>query len=117
MENKKEINSQIQQTWNVWLQSSLVVFIGGLLHFSDGFFIGQNVACLFISSSLTLNVCISTAIGVCALAAYWFVERKSLQDYLNDELFTDQKLTVTKQNENSHDHRIIARENIRFSPA
>lgn len=115
--NKKEINRQIQQTWNVWLQSSLVVFIGCLLYFSDGFFIGQNVACLFISSSLMLSVCISAAIGVCALAAYWCVERKSLQDYLNDELFTDQKLTVTKQNENFHDYRIMARENLRFSLA
>jgi len=116
LDNKKEINSQIQQTWHVWLQSSLVVFIGGLLYFSDGFFIGQNVACLLISSSLMLSICISAAIGVCALAAYWFVERKSLQDYLNDELFTDQKLTVTKQKENSHDCRVIAREN-RFSLA
>lgn len=117
LDNKKEINHQTQQTWHVWLQSSLVVFIGGLLYFSDGFFIGQNVACLFMSPSLMLSVCISAAIGVCALAAYWFVERKSLQDYLNDELFTDQKLTVMKQTENYQDCRIIARENIRFSPA
>ncbi len=106
--DKKEHNSQIQQTWHVWLQSSLVVFIGGLLYFSDGFFIGQNVACLFMSPSLMLNIYIAAAIGICALAAYWFVERQSLEYYLYGVLFTDQNLTVSMQTENHQDCRIIS---------
>ena len=95
-ENKEELNTKVKNSWFVQIKANVVMFIGGVLFFSDGFFVGENVAMflgtLLSTNSFGLTLGISLLMGLFALAAYWYVERSSLRDYLYDNVSTDECL-------------------------
>jgi hypothetical protein len=95
-ENKKTLNIQVINSWFVQIKANVVMLIGGVLFFSDGFFVGENVAMflgtLLSTNSFGLTLGISLVMGLFALAAYWYVERSSLRDYLYDNVSTDECL-------------------------
>jgi hypothetical protein len=94
--DKKKLNCEKKSSIWVGLQSQLVMGIGAVLFFSDGFFVGENVALLLAPllgphvAAITLGL--SIAMGLFALAAYWYVERSSLKDYLFNHVVTDEYL-------------------------
>ena len=107
LEEKQRMNKDIQNSLSVVLFSDFVLLVGGILFFSDGFFIGENVASFFLSHSIMLSLGLSFSIAIFALAAYWYVERTSMRDYMYNEFFTDQKMTVEKLSESQEDAEIF----------
>jgi|LauGreDrversion4_2_1035121.scaffolds.fasta_scaffold17728_1 hypothetical protein len=107
LEEKQRMNQDIQNSLSVVLFSDFVLLVGGILFFSDGFFIGENVASFFLSHSIMLSLGLSFSIAIFALAAYWYVERTSMRDYMYNEFFTDQKMTVEKLSESREDTQIF----------
>ena len=107
LEEKKRMNQYIQNRLSVVLFSDFVVLVGGILFFSDGFFIGENVASFFLSHSIMLSLGLSFSIAIFALAAYWYVERTSMRDYMYNEFFTDQKMTVETLSKSQEDKEIF----------
>lgn len=93
-ENKEKLNNKVKNSWFVQIKANVVMCIGGVLFFSDGFFVGENVAMflgtLLSTNSFGLTLGISLVMGLFALAAYWYVERSSLRDYLYDNVSTDE---------------------------
>jgi hypothetical protein len=107
LEEKQQMNQDIQKSLSVVLFSDFVLLVGGILFFSDGFFIGENVASFFLSHSIMLSLGLSFSIAFFALAAYWYVERTSMRDYMYNEFFTDQKMTGEKLTESREDTQIF----------
>lgn len=96
LQEKAEHNQKIKQDWWVQIQANIVMMVGGILFFSDGFFVGENMAEL-IATLLAFNSCemvllTSIIMGLCALIAYWYVERSSLRTYWYDNVTTDDSL-------------------------
>lgn len=95
LEEKSKINVIKIQSWLSQLQTYLILMIGAILFFSDGFFIGQGLA-LFLVEAFTLNaslwvLCLSIFVGLIALSGYWFVEKPYVEKYLFQELMTDEE--------------------------
>lgn len=102
--DKAKINQEIKEKWWVQIQANIMMAIGGILFFSDGFFVGENVAVL-ISSMLGVNsfewVLFTSLVMACfALVAYWYVERSSLKTYLYDNVSTDDNLLQERKQVN-----------------
>ena len=97
----KDANQKNMQSCFVVGASELVLLIGAVLFFSDGFFVGQAIGG-FLAMVLHLNpvfCCFAMAIllATCALAAYCFVERPTLSSYLYGSIFTNHN-KLDKQN-------------------
>ncbi|MDQ5883687.1 MAG: hypothetical protein QG556_23 [Pseudomonadota bacterium] len=95
LEEKSALNIIKIQSWLSQLQTHLILMIGAILFFSDGFFIGQGLA-LFLVQAFTLNasiwvLCLSIFVGLTALSGYWFVEKPYVEKYLYQELITDEE--------------------------
>lgn len=95
--DKEVLNGIRKSSWWVQVQAHVVTGIGAILFFSDGFFIGENLALLcasVLASSqlLAFTLAISVLMGIFALAAYWYVERCSMHDYLLNHVATDEYL-------------------------
>jgi hypothetical protein len=93
-EDKSRLNQNIIRQPMSYVQTQLILGIGAILFFSDGFFIGQSLA-LLISSFFALNsaalvLSMGIVIGLMALSSYWFVERPYVEKYLYQDLFTDE---------------------------
>lgn len=94
-EEKSKLNMLKIQSWMSQLQTKMIIYIGAILFFSDGFFIGQGLA-LFLVQAFTLNasvliLCLSIWVGLMALSGYWFVERPYVEKYLYQQLMTDEE--------------------------
>jgi hypothetical protein len=101
------IQEQRVNSWEVFLESQLVLLIAAVLFFSDGFFVGEAIG-NFLSSFLHINPVFFTfgmalLLACCALASYCFVERPTLKEYLEGTLFTKQSIFQTKGKELSAD--------------
>lgn len=100
--NKKRMNDI-----DVYLQSNIVILIGGIILFSDGFFVGQSVG-FFVANFIMCNAFILTlslglGIGFCGLASYLYVERPSLERFLYGVLFTNQEEAEKRLTETQND--------------
>lgn len=106
-----DANTQRIQSCVVVGISELVLLIGAVLFFSDGFFVGQAIGG-FLAMVLHLNpvfCCFAMAIllATCALAAYCFVERPSLSSYLYGSIFTNQNKLEQQYQENEADISLL----------
>ena len=86
-----DLNQQRIQSWVVFGESQLVLLIAAVLFFSDGFFVGEAIGG-FLASLMHLNPVFFTfgaalLLASCALAAYCYVERPSLKEYLHGTFF------------------------------
>jgi hypothetical protein len=89
-----DLNQQRIESWVVFGESQLVLLIAAVLFFSDGFFVGEAIG-IFLASLMHLNPVFFTfgaalLLASCALAAYCYVERPSLKEYLHGTFFTNQ---------------------------
>lgn len=93
-EDKSRLNQNIIRQPTSYIQTQMVLGIGAILFFSDGFFIGQSLALLissfFAINSAALVLSMGIVIGLMALSSYWFVERPYVEKYLYQDLFTDE---------------------------
>jgi hypothetical protein len=93
-DEKSNINQAIIGHSSSYAQTQMVVGIGAILFFSDGFFIGQSLA-MYISPFLAINpavlvLTLAIMIGFMALLAYWYCERPYVENYFYQDLFTDE---------------------------
>lgn len=98
-----DLNDQRIESWEVFIKSNLVLMIAAVLFFGDGFFVGEAIGS-FLAASMHLNPVFFTyamalLLACCALAAYCFVERPSLKEYLHGSFFTNQTIFVEKHQE------------------
>lgn len=92
--NKSEVNKEIISKPANYIQTQLMITIGAILFFSDGFFIGQGLA-LCLAPLMCINPILfifvaGIILGFMALSAFWFVEKPYVERYLYQDLFTDE---------------------------
>lgn len=107
----RNLNQEHIESWAVFVKSQLVLLIGAVLFFTDGFFVGEAIGA-FLAVILHLDpvfFCFTTALllASCALAAYCFVERPSLEEYLHGSIFTNQTEFNEKYQQNEADLDLI----------
>lgn len=109
LNHKQVLNSRRMQDIDVNLQSNIVLLIGAIILFSDGFFVGQSVGLFFanflMSNPFILTLITGVGIGLCGLACYLYVERPSLNKFLYGVLFTNQVETELRLAETQDDVR------------
>jgi hypothetical protein len=111
LQGKQSANLSRMEDIDVNIQSAIVMIIGGIIMFSDGFFVGQSVgmffASLLISNMFALNLTLGLLVGLCGLASYLYVERLSLSKFLYGVIFTNQEETEERLSKTQEDLRIL----------
>ena len=111
LEGKQLVNQSRMEDMDVNIQSGAVMLIGGIIMFSDGFFVGQSVG-MFLSSLMISHICALTltlglVVGLCGLASYLYVERPSLSKFLYGVIFTNQEETEERLAKTQEDVRVL----------
>jgi hypothetical protein len=111
LEGKQLANQSRMEDMDVNIQSGAVMLIGGIIMFSDGFFVGQSVgmfvASLLVSHMFALTLTLGLVVGLCGLASYLYVERPSLSKFLYGVIFTNQEETEERLTKTQEDVRIL----------